>query len=133
MHTLLVGPNSDDEILRYKGPTIMTGQERAEIVRSIKWGDIVVPDTPYECTTQLLDELNCQYFVHGDDPVMCDGVNVNEHLKSINRFKEVRRTTGISTTDLTGKLLDLLNPEYSEKSELNVSDRIVNPPKQTFL
>lgn len=45
---------------------------------------------------------------------MCDGVNVNELLKSINRFKEVRRTTGISTTDLTGKLLDLLKPPDEE-------------------
>jgi len=130
VNTLLIGPNSDEEILRYKGPTIMNGQERAEIVRAIKWGDVVVPDTPYECTTDLLDQLNCQYFVHGDDPVMCDGVNVNELLKSINRFKEVRRTTGISTTDLTGKLLDLLKLDDDEESKFTqVSDRIVNPPK----
>ena len=134
VNTLLVGPNSDEQIMRYKGPTIMNGQERADIVRAIKWGDIVVPDTPYECTTELLDQLNCQYFVHGDDPVMCDGVNVNELLKSINRFKEVRRTTGISTTDLTGKLLDLLKPPEEEcKQRQAVSERIVNPPKQTFL
>ena len=63
---------------------------------------------------------------------MCDGVNVNEILKSINRFKEVRRTTGISTTDLTGKLLDLLKPEEEENKRI-YSDKITNPPKQTFL
>ena len=31
------------------------------------------------------------------------------------RFKEIRRTTGVSTTDLTGKILQLLQPEEEEK------------------
>lgn len=110
----------------------MNGQERADIIRAVKWGDVVIPDTPYECSTDLLDQLNCQFYVHGDDPVMCDGVNVNEILKNLNRFKEVRRTTGISTTDLTGKLLDLLRPEEEENKRF-VSQTIINPPKQTFL
>ena len=39
---------------------------------------------------------------------MNDGVNMNVYLAEIDRFKEVRRTTGVSTTDLTGKLLALL-------------------------
>ena len=134
VNTLLVGPNSDEEITAHKGPVILNGQERAFIIQSIKWGDIVVPDTPYECNTALLDELNCQYFVHGDDPVIVNGVNQNDLLKKINRFKEVRRTTGVSTTDLTGKLLNLLKFEDSEESKRTaVSERIINPPKQTFL
>ena len=109
--TLVLGPNSDEEIQREKGPTILNGRERAEIVSAIKWGDEVAMDTPYACTTQLLDELNCQFYIHGDDPCIVDGVNVNETLTSIGRFKEVKRTTGISTTDITGKLLDLLKGE----------------------
>ena len=133
-HTLLIGPNSDEEVAAHKGPTILNGQERAFIVQSIKWGDIVVPDTPYECTTGFLDELNCQFFVHGDDPVMVNGVNQNDYLKSIDRFREVRRTTGVSTTDLTGKLLDLLKADDDDDGRrLAVSEKVTNPPKQTFL
>lgn len=45
--------------------------------------------------------------------MVCDGVNINMLLASVGRFKEVRRTTGVSTTDITGKLLKLVeqNPE----------------------
>ena len=36
--TLIIGPNSDADILATKGPTILNGQERADILRSLKWG-----------------------------------------------------------------------------------------------
>ena len=127
-HTLILGINSDEEILRYKGPTILNGTERTEVMRALKWGDEVVPDTPYECTERVLDSLNCQYYIHGDDPCICDGVNVNEYLTRIGRFKEVRRTTGVSTTDLTGKILQLLEPEEESKGSGSAPSKIVNPP-----
>ena len=98
-----------------KGPTILTGSERKEILEAVKWGDQVIPDTPYEVTQPILDEFNCQYYIHGDDPVMVDGHNVCDVLKGVNRFKEIRRTTGVSTTDLTGKLLNLLDPQMIEE------------------
>lgn len=59
MHTLVIGPNSDEEILHAKGPTVLNGPERAEILRAIKWGDEVAPDTPYEVTETVLDMVNC--------------------------------------------------------------------------
>lgn len=107
--TLVIGVNSDDDILRHKGPTILNEKERISVIKAVKWGHEVQPNTPYEPNEVLLDALNCQYFIHGDDPVMVDGVNVNDHLAAIGRFKEVRRTTGVSTTDITGKLLKLIN------------------------
>ena len=51
VNTLVIGPNSDAEITEVKGPTILNGDERADILRAVKWGDVVVPDTPYEVTT----------------------------------------------------------------------------------
>ena len=52
---------------------------------------------------------------------MVDGINVIDYLKEIGRFREVRRTTGVSTTDLTGKLLRLVADDSEEeaKSESN--------------
>lgn len=93
----------------------MTGEERAEVIRAVKWGDIVVPNTPYEVTEQILDDFNCQYYIHGDDIMYFQGINFNEYLKNKNRFKEIKRTTGVSTTDLTGKILRLLEPEGEEE------------------
>ena len=58
VHTLIVGPNSEEEILKHKGPTILLGEERYEIVRAVKWGDEIAVGTPYVPTEALLDELN---------------------------------------------------------------------------
>ena len=65
---------------------------------------------------------------------MVDGVNVCEVLTAVGRFKEVKRTTGISTTDLTGRLLSLIeqSPECEEENVQSVK-RFEDPPKQTFL
>ena len=59
MHTLVIGPNSDEEIRNCKGPTILNGDERAEILRAVKWGDEVIADTPYCVTEAVLDQYNC--------------------------------------------------------------------------
>ena len=117
-----------------KGPTVLNGEERADILRAIKWGDIVVPDTPYEVTTSVLDDvnINCQYYIHGDDPVMCNGENICEIFQGLGRFKEIKRTTGVSTTDLTGKLLNLIKAPSTEEIKQEgegASAHIVNPPK----
>ena len=108
---LVVGPNSDEEIMRFKGPTVLTSEERAYICKAIKWTDEVEKDSPYVISTELLDKLNCQFYVHGDDPIFDEhGNDICKMLRDAGRFKMIKRTTGISTTDLTGRLLDLLEP-----------------------
>ena len=126
VHTVVVAPNSDEDILAFKGPTVLNGDERAEILRAVKWADIVIPNMPYEPSVEILDQVNCQYYVHGDDPVICNGVNINEMLQGLGRFKEIRRTTGVSTTDLTGKILKLLEPEDEEEAK---TPTLRGPPK----
>lgn len=42
---VVAGINSDADLLLNKGPTIMTGEERAEILRHCKFVDEVKPDT----------------------------------------------------------------------------------------
>ena len=57
--------------------------------------------------------------MHGDDPIFDEhGNDICQALKDIGRFKMIKRTTGISTTDLTGRLLDLLEPEDEEEVKL---------------
>ena len=63
----MVGVNSDEEILRNKGPTVLTCRERSDILRACKWADEVVEDTEYSVTVETLDKYNCQYYAHGDD------------------------------------------------------------------
>ena len=56
---LVVGVNSDEEILKTKGPSILTEDERAEIIRSCRWVDEVAEATEYSVSEEILDRYNC--------------------------------------------------------------------------
>ena len=64
---LVVGVHSDAEILRNKGPPVMNDEERLAAVHACKWIDQVEFDTPYTPSIELLDRVNCDFCVHGDD------------------------------------------------------------------
>jgi glycerol-3-phosphate cytidylyltransferase-like family protein len=51
----VVGVNSDEEIIKNKGPPIMNGKERAEIIRACKFVDEVIEDTVYSVDVELLN------------------------------------------------------------------------------
>ena len=103
---LVVGVHSDAEILKHKGPPVMNNEERLATVRACKWVDEVVFDTPYDPSLKLLDDLHCDFCVHGDDAsTTADGRDAYEAVKTAGRMKIVKRTEGISTTDLVGRLL----------------------------
>jgi ethanolamine-phosphate cytidylyltransferase len=107
-HILVVGVNSDADVEKAKGPTLMNIHERAELIRACKWVDEVVIDTPYTPTIPLLDSLNVDYCCHGDDPCFNEnGEDAYGEMKKANRFKVFKRTEGISTTEIIGRLLAL--------------------------
>ncbi|UJR31238.1 hypothetical protein I4U23_018740 [Adineta vaga] len=100
---LIVGVHSDAEITKHKGPPVFTEQERYKMVRAIKWVDQVVEDAPYITTLETLEEYNCAFCVHGDDiTVTADGVDTYHIVKAAGRYRECKRTQGVSTTDLVG-------------------------------
>lgn len=107
--TLVVGVNSDEDLLLNKGPTILNVEERAEILRHCKFVDEVVVGTQYTPDFKLLEKLNCGFYAHGDDPVFDhEGTDLTAKFKERGMFKMFKRTEGVSTTDLTGKLLSLV-------------------------
>lgn len=56
--------------------------------------------------SELLDRLNCDFCVHGDDmSTTADGQDAYAKVKKAGRMKVIKRTEGISTTDLVGRLL----------------------------
>lgn len=119
---LVAGPNSDEELLANKGPTILNIHERAEILKHCKFVDEVAIGTPYRPDKALLDSINCSFYAHGDDPTFDhNGVDITDELNKLGMFKMFKRTEGVSTTDITGKLLALsewkLNQEKLEKEK----------------
>ena len=66
----------------------------------------VVFGTPYDPSLELLIKLDCDFCVHGDDmSTTADGRDAYAEVKEAGRMKVVKRTEGVSTTDLVGRLL----------------------------
>eukprot|EP00002_Diphylleia_rotans_P024288 TRINITY_DN4789_c0_g1_i4.p1 TRINITY_DN4789_c0_g1~~TRINITY_DN4789_c0_g1_i4.p1 ORF type:complete len:446 (+),score=88.68 TRINITY_DN4789_c0_g1_i4:49-1386(+) len=121
---LVVGLNGDEEIKKVKGPPIMTEDERYTAVAACKWVDEVVRDVPYvmneEYLMMLFDKYQVDYIVHGDDPcVLADGTDVFAAAKRLGRYKTIKRTEGVSTTDIVGRML-LMTKDHHHKSEADL-------------
>ena len=112
---LVVGVHSDEEIKRHKGPPVFNEQERFKMCKAIKWVDEVVMDAPYVTTIETLDKYNCEFCVHGDDITLtADGRDTYEMVKAAGRYKECKRTAGVSTTNLVGRML-LMTKEHFDR------------------
>jgi ethanolamine-phosphate cytidylyltransferase len=67
-----------------------------------------VEGAPYVTTLETLDQHNCSNCVHGDDITMtADGTDTYHIVKAARRYKECKRTQGVSTTNLVGRMLTL--------------------------
>ncbi|KAH0451129.1 hypothetical protein IEQ34_018428 [Dendrobium chrysotoxum] len=116
---LLVGCCNDDLTYRYKGKTVMTQSERYESLRHCstednatfsqpRWVDEVIPDAPWVITREFLDKHEIDYVAHDSLPYADNsgaGKDVYEFVKSIGKFKETKRTDGISTSDIIMRIL----------------------------
>ena len=104
---LVVGVVSDAEIIANKGPPVTPLHERMIMVNAVKWVDEVITDAPYAITEdfmkKLFDEYNIDYIIHGDDPcVLPDGTDAYALAKKVGRYKQIKRTEGVSSTDIVG-------------------------------
>lgn len=130
---LVAGIHSDEEIGRNKGPPVMCMKERLAMVRGCKWVDEIVENAPYSPDSAWLDRCNCLYLAHGDDiAVNSDGVDAYGALKSAGRFKVIKRTEGISTTSIVGKLL-LMTREQHETSSPTPASQVEEENERHFL
>ncbi|CAL8108870.1 unnamed protein product [Calicophoron daubneyi] len=106
---LIVGVHNDREITEHKGPPVFNEQERYRLVRAVKWVDEVIEGAPYVTYLDTLDKYDCDFAAHGDDIVTtATGVNTYQLVKDAGRYKEFRRTEGISTTELLSRILKRL-------------------------
>ncbi|KAF8007590.1 hypothetical protein BT93_K1556 [Corymbia citriodora subsp. variegata] len=107
---LVVGVVSDAEIVVNKGPPVTPLKERMIMVNAVKWVDEVIPDAPYAITEEfmkkLFDEYHIDYIIHGDDPcVLPDGTDAYALAKKAGKYKQIKRTEGVSSTDIVGRML----------------------------
>ncbi|GER33595.1 choline-phosphate cytidylyltransferase [Striga asiatica] len=98
---------------------------------SMRWVDEVIPDAPWVINQEFLDKHKIDYVAHDSLPYADTsgaGKDVYEFVKAVGRFKETKRTDGISTSDIIMRIVKDYNQYvmrnldrgYSRK-ELNLS------------
>ncbi|KAG5552758.1 hypothetical protein RHGRI_010751 [Rhododendron griersonianum] len=88
----------------------------------LKWVDEVIPDAPYAITEEfmkkLFDEYNIDYIIHGDDPCLLpDGTDAYALAKKAGRYKQIKCTEGVSSTDIVGRMLLCVRERPSSESQ----------------
>jgi len=75
-------------------------------VDACRWASRSIPCAPYVTSLPWISHYGCYYVVHGDD-ITSDsgGEDCYRYVKAAGRFMVVKRTPGISTTDLVGRML----------------------------
>jgi len=126
---LVVGIHPDEEVKRNKGPPVMNEDERLAVVKACKWVDEATLEAPYQTTLATLDKFNIDFCVHGEDiSINSDGSDSFEEVKKAGRFKLIKRTDGVSTTDLVGRML-LLTKNHFDRSAADAARELPAPTK----
>ncbi|OAA66627.1 cytidylyltransferase [Niveomyces insectorum RCEF 264] len=121
---LYVGVHSDEAILENKGPTVMNLRERLFAVDACRWVTRSVANAPYVTQLDWVSHFGCRYVVHGDD-ITSDGAGEDcyRFVKAAGRFKVVKRTPSISTTDLVGRMLLCTKTHFIRSLEATLAGR----------
>ncbi|CCE65276.1 hypothetical protein TPHA_0K01430 [Tetrapisispora phaffii CBS 4417] len=104
---LYCGVHNDEDIAYNKGTKpVMNENERYAHTRSNRWCDYVIENAPYVTEAEWLDKYGCRYVVHGDDITLAaDGSDCYQKMKDIDRFRVVKRTPSVSTTEIIHRML----------------------------
>lgn len=75
-------------------------------VDACRWSTLSIPHAPYVTSLPWISHYGCYYVAHGDD-ITSDshGEDCYRFVKAAGRFLVFKRTPGISTTDLVGRML----------------------------
>lgn len=107
---------------RERGTTDRDVIYRYAAVAACKWVDEVVPNAPYNTTVEILREHNIDFCVHGDDiTTMADGTDCYQAVKEAGLYRECKRTQGVSTTELVGRMLLMTRDHHKRRMSAGAS------------
>ncbi|MEO6605497.1 MAG: adenylyltransferase/cytidyltransferase family protein [Aeromicrobium sp.] len=113
---------STDEFNAGKGKTsVVSYEDRAKIVSSIKGVDLVIPETSWEQKVTDIKEHDVDVFAIGDD-----WAGKFDELKELCEVVYLTRTEGISSTELK-QMLRVLDPTHITEMQdaLSVMSRLL--------
>lgn len=97
---LIVGVLSDQVVAGYKRQPIMTLEERSAVIEACRYVDEIILNAPDRVTTEFLNAHNISVVVHGDDIEVDSPNHVYGEVAAAGKLRLVRRSGGISTTEL---------------------------------
>ncbi len=66
-----------------------------------------------------LDKYKTDFVIHGDDIILNkNGESIYTKFQKVNWFRGCKRTTGISTSDIIFKLLNIHDKNFLEKANV---------------
>lgn len=102
-----MGVVSSYSCAKHKNRPILTSDERYECVRNCRWVDEVLEDAPWIIDQDLIDRMEIDFVAHDDLPYAGQGMeDVYSFVKKQGRFLPTRRTEGVSTSELLGRIVD---------------------------
>jgi glycerol-3-phosphate cytidylyltransferase-like family protein len=131
---LVVGVNDDESIKACKGTApVLNDDERIGAVKGCRWVDEVVPHCPYvmssEYLSMVIEKYKIDYVVHGDDPCIVDGKDVYQDAKDRGLYRSIPRTTGVSTTDIVGRMLVMSRDHHDRARQSPVMGSLISKEK----
>lgn len=104
---LIVGVCRDADVAKHKGaaPTL-TAEERAAVLRHVRWVDQVIVNAPWVPTEGFYKKHDIDKVVHDDGAYVVgdDGEDPFALPKSLGMFEAIPRTPGISSTDIKARI-----------------------------
>ncbi|KAL6940769.1 hypothetical protein ACO0QE_004685 [Hanseniaspora vineae] len=112
---LIIGIHNDKDIMHNKnGHPVMHEEERYYHISQVRWCTAIFKDAPYVTEPSVMDSQLCQYVVHGDDIVLdANGEDCYTKVRKVGRFKMVKRTEGVSTTEIIHRILTFSEGDFS--------------------
>jgi ethanolamine-phosphate cytidylyltransferase len=127
-----VGIHSNEEIEKQKGPPVMNQEERYELLKHIKWIDEIAYDVPYCPSLDTLKKVEADFVIHGDDiPYNSEGRCAYDEIIAAGKLKIIKRTEGVSTTDIVGRLL-LLTREHLDDPDAKAVAKMIQQPESSL-
>jgi len=115
----LIGIHSDADITAAKGPPLMHEDDRYFCARACRWVDEVVEAAPYVTYLETLEEYDCDFCVHGSDITLdANGNDCYALVKEANKYEEIERTDGISTSEVINRMLAIAMPSFQYERKI---------------
>jgi choline-phosphate cytidylyltransferase len=119
---LIIGVNSDEDTLKYKGPVVLTYEERVKNISSCKYIDEILSDVPWVITEEFMNKNNIDYIARESDPYVSKDIDdIYAIPKKLNKYLPIiTYTSEISTSKIINRILNNYDLYYERNKVRNL-------------